>query len=93
MQALTIVIPISMCYNQCTGMAFGGGNAIAHRAVDAMMGPRTIRHETVASSVPSAAPVLANSNVCDGQSKAFTDVCSLHLNLVSSTFTSSLRYL
>lgn len=88
---MTIVIPISMCYNQCTGMAFGGGNAIAHRAVDAMMGPRTIRHETVASSVPSAAPVLANSNVCDGQSKAFTDVCSLHLNL--STFTSSLRYL
>ncbi|XP_058224897.1 uncharacterized protein C6C3.02c-like [Rhododendron vialii] len=58
------------------GMAFGGGNAIAHRAVDAMMGPRTIRHETVDSSVPSAAPVLANSNVCDGQSKAFADCLS-----------------
>ncbi|KAH7847688.1 hypothetical protein Vadar_029055 [Vaccinium darrowii] len=54
------------------GMAFGGGNAIAHRVVDAMMGPRTIRHETVASSVPSAASVPTNSDVCDGQSKAFT---------------------
>lgn len=79
--------------SQCAGMAFGGGNAIAHRVVDAMMGPRTIRHETVASSVPSAASVPTNSDVCDGQSKAFTDVCSLHLNCMSCTFNSSLRYL
>ncbi|GMY25230.1 Synaptonemal complex protein 1 [Fagus crenata] len=31
------------------GMAFGTGSAVAHRAVDAVMGPRTIQHETVAS--------------------------------------------
>ena len=59
-------------------MAFGGGSAIAHRAVDAMMGPRVIKHETVASSVPSAASVYTGSDACVDQSKAFTDVCFLY---------------
>jgi len=27
------------------GMAFGGGSAIAHRAVDSIAGPRTVVHE------------------------------------------------
>ncbi|CAK9184453.1 unnamed protein product [Ilex paraguariensis] len=31
------------------GMAFGTGSAIAHRVVDAMLGPYAIQHETVAS--------------------------------------------
>ncbi|OAY70548.1 hypothetical protein ACMD2_11235 [Ananas comosus] len=37
------------------GMAFGTGSAMAHRAVDAVMGPRTIQHETVATEATAAA--------------------------------------
>ena len=33
------------------GMAFGTGSAVAHRAVDAVMGPRTIQHEAVVAVV------------------------------------------
>ncbi|KAH8931731.1 hypothetical protein BDL97_19G036800 [Sphagnum fallax] len=29
------------------GVAFGTGSAVAHRAVDAVMGPRSIQHENV----------------------------------------------
>lgn len=61
-------------------MVFGTGSAIAHRAVDAVMGPRVIQHETVASSAPAAASAptmnsLGGSDACGGQSKAFQDVC------------------
>ncbi|KAF3435889.1 hypothetical protein FNV43_RR22981 [Rhamnella rubrinervis] len=38
------------------GMAFGTGSAVAHRAVDAVMGPRTIQHETVVSEAAATAP-------------------------------------
>ena len=31
------------------GIAFGTGSAVAHRAVDALLGPRTIQHEIVVS--------------------------------------------
>lgn len=31
------------------GMAFGTGSAIAHRAMDGVMGPRTVQHEYVDS--------------------------------------------
>ncbi|CAH8281742.1 unnamed protein product [Eruca vesicaria subsp. sativa] len=57
------------------GMAWGTGNAIAHRVTDAIMGPRTIKHETVAAAPASPSPV-ANSMAsasCDTQSKAFQD--------------------
>lgn len=60
-----------------TGMAFGTGSAVAHRAVDAVMGPRTIQHETVASEVPAAAApttIGAGSDACSMHSKAFQDV-------------------
>ncbi|KAK4724231.1 hypothetical protein AABB24_037066 [Solanum stoloniferum] len=58
------------------GMAFGTGSAVAHRAVDAVMGPRTIQHETVASQAPAtAAPMTSGavSDACSMHSKAFQD--------------------
>lgn len=60
-------------------MAFGTGSAVAHRAVDAVMGPRVIQHESVdssaaPSSVPTAASNVGGSEVCNGQSKALQDV-------------------
>ncbi|CAI7883842.1 unnamed protein product [Closterium sp. NIES-53] len=41
------------------GMAFGTGSAIANRAVDAIMGPRTVVHEHVNSAAPADAPAAA----------------------------------
>ncbi|XP_072987654.1 uncharacterized protein [Typha latifolia] len=59
------------------GMAFGTGSAIAHRAVDAVMGPRVIQHETVPSSSPAATASVgsgsANLDACSIHSKAFQD--------------------
>ncbi|CAA7027106.1 unnamed protein product [Microthlaspi erraticum] len=58
------------------GMAFGTGSAIAHRAVDAVMGPRTIKHETVAaagSEAVTAATPVGSGGSCEIQSKAFQD--------------------
>jgi len=43
------------------GMAFGGGSAIAHRAIDGIMGPRTVVHDHQgnAQEIPSdVAPAL-----------------------------------
>ncbi|XP_050209318.1 uncharacterized protein LOC126660033 [Mercurialis annua] len=55
------------------GMAFGGGSAMAHRAVDAVMGPRTIQHETVGSD-PASAPIASSmGDACNLHSKAFQD--------------------
>ncbi|RVW65626.1 hypothetical protein CK203_033206 [Vitis vinifera] len=59
------------------GMAFGTGSAIAHRAVDSLMGPRVIQHETVVSST-SAAPTpttnsIGGSDACGTHAKAFQD--------------------
>ncbi|KAJ4716762.1 Cox19-like CHCH family protein [Melia azedarach] len=61
------------------GMAFGTGSAVAHRAVDAVMGPRTIQHETaVSEAAAAAAPApttssFAGSDACNIHSKAFQD--------------------
>ncbi|CAK9163639.1 unnamed protein product [Ilex paraguariensis] len=59
------------------GMAFGGGSAMAHRAVDAVMGPTVIKYDTAASPAPIAEPATMNSlggfDACGGQSKAFQD--------------------
>ncbi|CAL5417931.1 unnamed protein product [Camellia sinensis] len=65
------------------GMAFGGGNAIGHRAADAMIGPRVFRHEVVGSSVPSVAPVSADSDTCGGQSKSFIDCLNYNASDIS----------
>lgn len=60
-------------------MAFGGGSAMAHRAVDSVMGPRTIQHETMGSEGVAAPPAanissIGGSNACGNQNKAFQDV-------------------
>ncbi|KAK8583889.1 hypothetical protein V6N12_068144 [Hibiscus sabdariffa] len=55
------------------GMAFGTGSAVAHRAVDAVMGPRTIQHETVVSEAAAAPAPAATVNSFSG-----SDACSIH---------------
>lgn len=64
------------------GLAWGGGNAVAHRVADAIMGPRVVKVETVAAPAPVAAAQAASSmaatpNACVGQYKAFEEVSSL----------------
>lgn len=65
-----------MIYCLCLvlGLAFGTGNAVAHRVADAVMGPRTIKHETVVSQAAPASPVANSMSACDIHSKAFQDV-------------------
>ncbi|XP_042493633.1 hemiasterlin resistant protein 1-like [Macadamia integrifolia] len=80
------------------GMAFGTGSAVAHRAVDAVMGPRTIQHETVASegATAAAAPTMnsvGGSDACNIHSRAFQDClnnygsdiskCQFYLDMLS----------
>ncbi|KAJ8645560.1 hypothetical protein MRB53_007308 [Persea americana] len=59
------------------GMAFGTGSAVAHRAVDAVMGPRTIQHEAVVTEAAGAGAVpvssVSGSDACSMHSKAFQD--------------------
>ncbi|EFJ51343.1 hypothetical protein VOLCADRAFT_103588 [Volvox carteri f. nagariensis] len=61
------------------GAALGTGTAIAHRAVDAVLGPRTVVHEHQGAPAP-AAPVAAAAppaeGPCAGQVKAFGDCMS-----------------
>ncbi|KAL2460371.1 Cox19-like CHCH family protein [Abeliophyllum distichum] len=69
------------------GMAFGSGSAVAHRAVDAVMGPRTIQRETVASEA-AAAPVptattIGGSDACNVHSKAFQDCLNSYGNEIN----------
>ncbi|XP_078436751.1 CHCH domain protein [Wolffia australiana] len=60
------------------GMAFGTGSAVAHRAVDAVMGPRTVQHEYVDSSAaaPAASAPAPTADSCNIHSKAFQDCIS-----------------
>ena len=58
------------------GMAFGTGSAVAHRAVDAVMGPRTVQHEHVseaASAVPAPTASSMGTDACSIHSKSFQD--------------------
>ncbi|KAK1386254.1 CHCH domain-containing protein [Heracleum sosnowskyi] len=59
------------------GMAFGTGSAVAHRAVDSVMGPRTIQHEAVPAAAGSAAPELSK------------DACGMHLDAFTKCLNSS----
>ncbi|XP_043695787.1 hemiasterlin resistant protein 1-like [Telopea speciosissima] len=73
------------------GMAFGTGSAVAHRAVDAVMGPRVIQHETVVSGATAAAAPASGSTMgnvggadaCGVQSKAFQDCLNNYGNDIS----------
>ncbi|XP_065872079.1 uncharacterized protein [Euphorbia lathyris] len=58
------------------GLAFGTGSAVAHRAVDSVMGPRTIQHETVSSEAASPAAAAGGADACNVHSKAFQDCVS-----------------
>lgn len=62
-----------------TGAAMGTGSAIANRAVDSLMGPRTVVHEH--QGAPAAAPaapvaVSGGSDACSEHVRAFTDCMS-----------------
>ncbi|KAI3525533.1 hypothetical protein L1887_04389 [Cichorium endivia] len=66
------------------GLAFGTGSAVAHRAVDSIMGPRTIQHETVpGAAVPEASTNTSVSDACGMHSKAFTDCINSSGNDIS----------
>ncbi|KAI3448222.1 hypothetical protein Pfo_004887 [Paulownia fortunei] len=69
------------------GMAFGTGSAVAHRAVDAVMGPRTIQHETAVSeaavSPAPSATSMGGSDACGVHSKAFQDCLNGYGNDIS----------
>ncbi|KAI5063363.1 hypothetical protein GOP47_0021910 [Adiantum capillus-veneris] len=60
------------------GMAFGTGSAIAHRAVDGIMGPRTVTHEHATPDAPASAAspnltTVSGSDACTNQTKSFQD--------------------
>jgi hypothetical protein len=60
------------------GMAFGTGSAVAHRAVDAVVGPRTVTHEHTQVSdgqgnVSQSQLTTMSHDACTNQSKAFQD--------------------
>ncbi|XP_073029331.1 uncharacterized protein [Primulina eburnea] len=70
------------------GIAFGTGSAVAHRAVDAVMGPRTIHQETVLLKAATAEPAptsasLGGSDACIVHSKAFQDCLNSYGNDIS----------
>ena len=68
-----------MLYSHIVGVGWGTGTAVAHRAVDAVMGPRTIQYETVASEAAAAARMnnSTGADSCNVHSKAFQDVSLL----------------
>lgn len=81
--AYLLLIKISLMWTASlfccfTGMAFGTGSAVAHRAVDAVMGPRTVQHEMVGATAPEAQAPTTNSvggsDACSMHTKAFQDV-------------------
>ncbi|KAK8936559.1 hypothetical protein KSP39_PZI012622 [Platanthera zijinensis] len=53
------------------GMTFGTGSAVAHRAVDSILGPRTVQHETGSSQAPDAASLPTRN-------AGTTDACNMH---------------
>lgn len=61
------------------GLAFGTGSAVAHRAVDSVMGPRTVVHEHQGAPAEQggvqggAMAQPASADACVNQSKAFQD--------------------
>ncbi|GAB4853338.1 hypothetical protein Ancab_017517 [Ancistrocladus abbreviatus] len=75
------------------GVAFGTGSAVAHTAVDAVLGPRTIKHEYVASGTVAATPSTTNNlggaDECSNQSKAFQDASQTVLHFTSVCYISS----
>jgi hypothetical protein len=55
------------------GMAFGGGSAVAHRAIDGVMGPRQVEHVNVPAAAPAAAAAQQSGGLrgCTDEYSAF----------------------
>jgi len=55
------------------GMAFGTGSAVAHRAVDSVMGPRetVVRHEGGEAAVDNQMATASSSGVCGDENSQF----------------------
>ncbi|KAK1554747.1 hypothetical protein Q3G72_016728 [Acer saccharum] len=59
------------------GLAFGAGSAVAHRAVDAVLGPRVTSSSPAVAAAPASAQnasSLGGANACAGQFKTLQDV-------------------
>jgi hypothetical protein len=54
-----------------SGMAFGTGSAVAHRAVDAVMGPRQVEHVQKGDEPAAAAAATAPRAICTEQNNKF----------------------
>ncbi|KAL9667781.1 hypothetical protein QQ045_002149 [Rhodiola kirilowii] len=63
------------------GIGWGVGTSIAHRAVDAIMGPRTIKMEEVPATAAMINPGTADA--CQHNMKAFGDCLNSQLNDIS----------
>nr|GEW57913.1 hypothetical protein [Tanacetum cinerariifolium] len=62
-------IVANMVATVADGYIWATGNAMAHRAMDGIMGPRTIQIE----NVPAAQVASSAADTCAGQNKAFND--------------------
>eukprot|EP00249_Psilotum_nudum_P025330 c29690_g1_i1 orf=333-770(+) len=69
------------------GMAFGTGSAVAHRAVDSLMGPRVVQHEHSAVESPTAEQIgspalttVGGMDLCGNHAKSFQDCLSMYTN-------------
>uniref|UniRef100_A0ACD5X0G3 Uncharacterized protein n=2 Tax=Avena sativa TaxID=4498 RepID=A0ACD5X0G3_AVESA len=55
------------------GIGWGVGTSMAHRAIDSILGPRTIRVVEGTESAPAASPASAPLDACSIHNKAFGD--------------------
>jgi hypothetical protein len=66
------------------GMTFGVGSAVANRAVDAVLGPRTmnVEHTNVPAAAPAMAPASTSSssasNQCGDQYNKFQECLKMN---------------
>ncbi|PIA56255.1 hypothetical protein AQUCO_00700531v1 [Aquilegia coerulea] len=65
------------------GLGWGASNAVSHRAVDAVLGPRTIhvQHEQVSAPAPSSHYI--DSDACSSHNKAFQECVNNHSDDIS----------
>eukprot|EP00455_Lapot_gusevi_P003841 TRINITY_DN1156_c0_g1_i5.p1 TRINITY_DN1156_c0_g1~~TRINITY_DN1156_c0_g1_i5.p1 ORF type:complete len:110 (-),score=42.88 TRINITY_DN1156_c0_g1_i5:109-438(-) len=58
-----------------SGMTFGVGSSLGHRAVDSVLGPRTVHHEhsDAAAPEPAQPAPMQRSMACNEQLNAFQD--------------------
>ncbi|KAJ1495331.1 hypothetical protein T484DRAFT_1608112 [Baffinella frigidus] len=78
------------------GMAMGTGSAIAHRAVDSMMGPRQVEHVNTDAPAAAAAPqaMAGGGNSCTNENDMFsqcvknaggdTSACQSYLDMLTN---------